>query len=127
MELEILNSLKQALHLYNQEKYFECHEVLEDLWMESANSPLRDVFWIILQVAVSLYHLRNNNLAGAKSMLLKAESKRATLKFDSFSPSEQTLFQELGITDFFICCSRAKESFNWTELQQYRFRQVSNI
>lgn len=55
------------LHLFNEaQDYFECHEVLEDLWMDEA----RDPFWQgLLQVAVALFHARNGNAGGAAKLM----------------------------------------------------------
>jgi predicted metal-dependent hydrolase len=42
--------------------YYECHDVMEELWMEER----RDKFYQgLLQVAVGLYHFRWNNLKGS--------------------------------------------------------------
>jgi predicted metal-dependent hydrolase len=42
--------------------YFECHEVMEELWLEQGRNPL----WQgLLQVAVGLYHHDNDNISGA--------------------------------------------------------------
>jgi len=55
------------LHLFNTERdYFECHEVMEDLWMDDG----RDPFWQgLLQVAVALFHARNGNAGGAVKLM----------------------------------------------------------
>lgn len=55
------------LHLFNVEQdYFECHEVLEELWMDEALDP----FWQgLLQVAVALFHARNGNVGGAVKLM----------------------------------------------------------
>jgi len=57
----------QFLHLFNNKRdYFECHEVLEDLWMDDA----RDPFWQgLLQVAVAHFHGRNGNVGGAVKLM----------------------------------------------------------
>lgn len=42
--------------------YFECHEVLEELWLEEGRSPL---YQGLLQVAVGLHHYSYGNASGA--------------------------------------------------------------
>ncbi|NEW08702.1 DUF309 domain-containing protein [Paenibacillus sp. SYP-B3998] len=42
--------------------YFECHEVMEELWLEEGRSPL---YQGLLQVAVGLYHHANGNVSGS--------------------------------------------------------------
>lgn len=53
----------EYLYYFNVERdYFECHEVMEELWMEEGRNPLHQG---LLQVAVGLYHHRNGNVGGA--------------------------------------------------------------
>lgn len=61
------------LHLFNVERdYFECHEVMEELWLDEA----RDPFWQgLLQVAVALFHARNDNVGGAVKLMTQALDK----------------------------------------------------
>lgn len=61
------------LYHFNVDRdYFECHEVLEELWLEEGRNPL----WQgLLQVAVALYHHRNGNVSGAVKLLTGALDK----------------------------------------------------
>lgn len=52
--------------------YFECHEVLEELWLGDGRNPL---YQGLLQVAVGLYHHHNGNPSGAVKLLNQAEDK----------------------------------------------------
>jgi predicted metal-dependent hydrolase len=61
------------LYYFNVERdYFECHEVLEELWLEEGRSAL---YQGLLQVAVGLYHFRNGNVNGAIKLLSQAVQK----------------------------------------------------
>jgi predicted metal-dependent hydrolase len=61
------------LYLFNHERdYYECHDVLEDLWLEEGREPF---YQGLLQVAVGLYHLENGNLGGAEKLLSSALEK----------------------------------------------------
>lgn len=52
---------------FNRDRdYFECHEVLEELWLDKDRDPL---YKALLQTAVGLYHFRNGNVRGGKIML----------------------------------------------------------
>lgn len=63
----------QYLAYFNRERdYFECHEVMEELWLEEGRSPL---YQGLLQVAVGLYHARNDNISGAVKLLNQALDK----------------------------------------------------
>ncbi|QWU18078.1 hypothetical protein SAMN04487895_11588 [Paenibacillus sophorae] len=58
---------------FNRDRdYFECHEVLEELWLSKDRDPL---YKALLQVAVGLYHYRNGNARGAIIMLEGAAAK----------------------------------------------------
>ena len=72
---EHLKKVKEGIECFNQKKYWECHEALEDIWLEERNDPARNVYWAIIQVATSLYHVREKNIKGAEGMLSKAKRK----------------------------------------------------
>ncbi len=58
----------QAITQFNQRLFYECHDTLEDLWMEAAVSD-RNFYQGILQIAVACHHLGNQNLRGASTLL----------------------------------------------------------
>lgn len=63
----------QFLYDFNHTRdYFECHESLEELWLEEAKDPL---YQGLLQVAVALYHHRNENFSGATKLMRSALEK----------------------------------------------------
>jgi hypothetical protein len=64
-----------GIELFNQQKYWECHEVLEDLWAQDAHDPVRYIYWAVIQVAAVCIHYRDKNLIGAQGMLSKAKEK----------------------------------------------------
>ncbi|OYD07477.1 DUF309 domain-containing protein [Paludifilum halophilum] len=71
----------QFLYYFNVERdYFECHEVLEELWLEEGRSLL---YQGLLQVAVALYHFRNDNVNGARKLFQGALDKLANYPGDS--------------------------------------------
>lgn len=57
----------QFIDEFNRKRdYYECHELLEDLWLERG----REALWQgLLQIAVALYHFRNGNRSGALKLL----------------------------------------------------------
>lgn len=61
-------SLAAGLTLFNQGDYYDCHDVLEALWME-ADPTDKPFYQGILQIAVGLYHLANGNWRGASILL----------------------------------------------------------
>jgi predicted metal-dependent hydrolase len=61
------------IYYFNIERdYFECHEVMEELWLEEGRNPL---YQGLLQVAVGLYHHRNGNVNGAIKLFTAALEK----------------------------------------------------
>lgn len=67
--------MKEAIKLFNEKKYWECHEELEHLWLEDRGDPIRNIYWAIIQVAASMIHVRDENLVGAYGMMRKAQEK----------------------------------------------------
>lgn len=60
-------------HYFNTERdYYVCHDVLEELWLEEGREPF---YQGLLQVAVGLHHLQNDNQNGAFKMLCSALEK----------------------------------------------------
>ena len=64
----------RGLEEFNGERFFEAHEVLEDLWHE-----YRDVDRIfiqgLIQIAAAFYHVQSHNLKGALSQFTKGSEK----------------------------------------------------
>ncbi|SEM70763.1 DUF309 domain-containing protein [Paenibacillus sp. OV219] len=52
--------------------YFECHEVMEELWLEEGRNLL---YQGLLQAAVGLHHWRNDNFSGAVKLFNQALQK----------------------------------------------------
>jgi len=57
--------------------YYECHEVMEELWLEEGRSPLLQG---LLQAAVGLHHWDNGNQSGAVKLMSAALAK--LLRYD---------------------------------------------
>lgn len=72
---EHLQKIEEGIHLFNQQKYWECHEVLEDLWLEDRQDPHRSIYWAVIQVAATCIHYRDGNILGAQGMIAKSKEK----------------------------------------------------
>lgn len=72
---EHLEKMNHGISLFNEQKYWECHEAFEDLWAEEAHDPVRYVYWAIIQVAAACIHYRDKNLVGCQGMIAKAKEK----------------------------------------------------
>lgn len=64
--------IKYLIYFHTDRDYFECHEVLEEYWKANPLSELKKAWSGLIQVAVSTYHHRRNNLIGAQKMLDQA-------------------------------------------------------
>ncbi|MBT3981086.1 MAG: DUF309 domain-containing protein [Bacteriovoracaceae bacterium] len=72
---EYIDRVRKGVELFNEEKFWECHEALEHHWLEDAHDPVRYVYWAIIQVAACLLHYKNQNTVGANGLLIKAKRK----------------------------------------------------
>jgi predicted metal-dependent hydrolase len=60
--------LTAGIALFNAREFYECHEVLEDIWLAEPGH-IRTLYQGILQVGVAFYHLGRGNYRGATSLL----------------------------------------------------------
>jgi len=60
-----------GIKLFNNESFFEAHEVLEDVW-RAAPAAHKKFLQGLIQVAVALHHHSRGNLVGAQSLLARA-------------------------------------------------------
>ncbi|MCE3200320.1 DUF309 domain-containing protein [Paenibacillus sonchi] len=79
---------------FNRDRdYFECHEVLEELWLARDKDPL---YKALLQTAVGLYHFRNNNVRGGLIMLNRAHEVLRRYPADALGINLAKLAREAG-------------------------------
>ncbi|HTY55449.1 MAG TPA: DUF309 domain-containing protein [Candidatus Binataceae bacterium] len=65
---------EEGIDLFNQGRFFECHEAWEDAWKRSAGGE--KVFYQgIIQAAVAILHVQRGNLDGAARLRAKAGAK----------------------------------------------------
>ena len=69
---------KQGIKAFNERKFYDAHEYWEELWLDYKLDDARFIQGLI-QLSVSYFHLFNQNLKGARSMI-----KKCLTKFDSF-------------------------------------------
>ena len=62
------DSMNYALSLFNDQKWYEAHDVFEDIW-NTVDGDERQIIQGILQVSVSQFHLNKGNLNGATILL----------------------------------------------------------
>jgi predicted metal-dependent hydrolase len=69
-------AFRRGIQLFNSGEFFECHEVLEDLWRPTRGER-RLFLQAVIHFAVALYHYEQNNLPGARRQLRKSLKKLA--------------------------------------------------
>ncbi len=62
---------REGIRLFNEEEFFECHDVLEELWAET-DGPEKKFIQGLIQAAISLFHFGNENFGGAKKLYITA-------------------------------------------------------
>ena len=66
--------LRRGIDEFNREYFFECHDTLEELWMDTIGHD-RLFLQGLIQVSVGFYHLSNKNYRGAFSQFTKGLKK----------------------------------------------------
>lgn len=61
----------RGLREFNAGQYFECHETLEEAWNHE-QGPVRDLYRVVLQVAIAYYQIERGNYSGARKMFLRS-------------------------------------------------------
>lgn len=70
---EIPSCFRQGLALFNEGRFFDAHEILEDAWREcDVDKPLRRHLQGMVQLAVAFHHQSRDNFVGARSVLERA-------------------------------------------------------
>ena len=70
---------QQGIEAFNNRSFYDAHEFWEELWLDY---KLEDAQCIqgLIQLAVSYFHLFNDNLKGARSMI-----RKCLIKFQDFN------------------------------------------
>jgi predicted metal-dependent hydrolase len=61
----------KGIELFNEREFFECHEVLEELWNDQ-QEPEKQLTQGILQIAVAYYHYLRGNYSGTCKLFHRA-------------------------------------------------------
>ena len=80
----------QGVEQFNAGEFYACHDTLEAVWIEAEESD-KKFYQGILQIAVALYHLGNQNLRGAVILLGEGSNRLRPYSVD---------YVPLDISDF---------------------------
>jgi len=76
-----LDPVDQGIRLFNEEYFFEAHEVLEDLWKREHGKPKLFLQGLI-QICAAYHHFQNGNLIGAETLLERGAQKMRSYPAD---------------------------------------------
>ena len=68
MNREQHEAFRRGLGEFNAERFFEAHEVWEEVWLASAE-PEKRFLQGIIQIAAAFHHYQRGNLLGTRSLL----------------------------------------------------------
>ncbi len=90
---------KKGLELFNEEEFFECHEVIEDLWLETdPKDPIRDLYKGVIQAAAAIYQFERGILSGAAALF-----KTSVGYLENYKPRALGLDVERLVKDMKTC------------------------
>ena len=76
-----LDPVQEGIRLFNEEYFFEAHEVLEDLWKREHGKPKLFLQGLI-QLCAAYHHFQNGNLIGAETLLERGAQKMRSYPLD---------------------------------------------
>lgn len=123
---EHYEKIQAGLELFNRGFYWECHEELEDHWLDDVGDQARLVYWAVIQVATSLYHFRGGNRLGAQGMMAKAHDKLQRIEEKSI---ETDLLRDLGWREFDELVRqvyRDQRDENYQLLDNFKFKLIES-
>jgi predicted metal-dependent hydrolase len=92
---------KKGLKLFNEGNFFECHDVIEELWLETPpDDPHRNLYKGVIQAAAAIYQFKRGILSGAMGLY-----KSSTGYLSRYLPSALGLDVQRFIQEMDFCFS----------------------
>ncbi|MBT3585708.1 MAG: DUF309 domain-containing protein [Halobacteriovoraceae bacterium] len=95
---EHLATMKEGILLFNAGKYWECHEELEDHWLEARGDNIRYIYWAVILAGNALYHYQDDKILGARGQISRAKDK--VKKCRELNIESELLFKSLNWKNF---------------------------
>ena len=105
--------LAEGIRLFNEARWFEAHEVLEQAWLAEP-TPLRRLYQGILQVGVGLHHARRGNRNGALALLDRGMSLLAPFEPRCLGIDVERLVREATRARRALAAPGGLEAFDWS-------------
>ncbi len=91
----------EGIRHFNAGRYFEAHEIWEDIWVRSSDDK-RLFYQMLIQAAVALHHYEKNNRVGARGLYSRVVEKLdrlpsvfMSLEVDEFAHTFKAFFSEI--------------------------------
>lgn len=114
---------QEGIELFNRGRFFDCHEALEEVWLEFSGERKKFLQGLI-QLTVALHHLGNGNRVGAGRLLAAAIEKlaldspeRALIDVDALLAAVRPLGEQIA----------AGESAEQAPLPQIRWKESQRV
>ena len=88
----------RGLELFNEKEYFECHEVIEELWLETpSEDKYRDLYKGVIQAAAAIYQFDRGILSGALGLYGTAVEYLERYRPETLGLNVDALIREMKI------------------------------
>lgn len=88
----------EGLRLFNHGEFFECHEVIEGLWLETPpHDGYRDLYKGVIQAAAALYQFQRNIPTGALGLYRSSLEYLAKYSPEALGLDVLTLINQMKI------------------------------
>ncbi len=104
MQDDILSRFSDGIEKFNEKDFFECHDILEDVWFEIRGES-RKFYQGLIHLAVGFYHIiERDNPKGALSQLGKGLDK-----LEPYEPHFQGIELEHLLKKIRVCISEIEK------------------
>ncbi len=93
----------QGIEEFNKGEFYECHEYLEEAWMQEPRR-VRFLYQGILQIGVGFYHLQNGNWRGATGLL-----RNGIIRLKEFEPETLSIDVARLVRECELCLKELEE------------------
>ncbi len=100
----------RGLELFNKRDFYECHEIIEELWLETKPGPHSGLYKGVIQAAAALYQWERGYLSGARRLFLSS-----TKYLKEYEPAALGLNVEKLVGDMKIYFDYLKEPHSGPE------------
>ena len=123
MEENLLERFSEGIKKFNGKDFYECHDIIEDVWFEIRESSRR-FYQGLIHLAVGFYHiLERENPKGAISQLSKGIEKLNEYKPEFQGVELKRLLDKIGkcLTEIEKVKNGEKRNFNEKSIPKIKF------